>query len=119
MPYAAPKPCSHPGCGALVRDGSSRCSQHPKPQWAKKPTATKRITGRKLQTLRAQLFSRCPLCTHCQQQGRTTLATQRDHIIPLAEGGTDDDDNTQGLCDACHEEKSKAESARGVARSRG
>lgn len=45
--------------------------------------------------------------------GRVTLATQRDHIKPLAEGGADDGDNEQGLCEPCHEAKSKAESMRG------
>ena len=35
-----------------------------------------------------------------------TLATQRDHIKPLAEGGADDHTNEQGLCDECHEDKS-------------
>lgn len=113
MPIAAPKPCNHPGCGALVRDGSSRCAKHPRDAWAKKPTATKRVTGRKLQAMRADLFSRNPLCVECQRHDRVTLATQRDHIIPLAEGGRDDDANVQGLCHACHEEKSLAEAQRG------
>lgn len=66
--------------------------------------------------MRADLFSRNPLCVECHQHGRVTLATQRDHIIPLAEGGADTDDNVQGLCDDCHHAKSKAESARGVRR---
>lgn len=90
--------------------------KHPKQQWAKKPTATKRITGRKLQAMRAALFQRAPLCAECERNGRVTLATQRDHITPLAEGGEDNDGNTQGLCFACHETKSKAESARGIAK---
>lgn len=118
MPFSAPKPCTYAGCSALVRDGSGRCAKHPKPQFAKAINATKRITGRRLQAMRAALFSSCPLCVACQAQGRITLATQRDHIVPLAEGGMDDDSNTQGLCEACHSIKSKAESARGVARSR-
>lgn len=119
MPIAAPRPCTHPGCGVLVRDGSGRCAKHPKPQWSKPATATKRITGRKLQAMRADLFARDPLCAECKQQGRVTLATQRDHIKSLAEGGTDTDDNVQGLCADCHEAKSKAESARGVRRAWG
>lgn len=45
------------------------------------------------------------------------LATQRDHIQSLEEGGTDTEDNVQPLCDACHDIKSKAERARGVKRS--
>lgn len=113
MPIAAPKPCGHPGCGVLVRDGTSRCSKHPAQAWAKSPTATKRITGRRLQALRAALFSRNPLCAECQHKGLVTIATQRDHIKPLAEGGTEDEDNEQGLCDACHEAKSQGEAVRG------
>lgn len=113
MPIAAPKPCSYPGCGVLVRDGSSRCGKHPREVWAKKPTATKRITGRRLQAMRAGLFSRNPLCVECERLGRVTLATQRDHITPLAEGGSDDESNVQGLCYTCHENKSLAESLRG------
>lgn len=102
----------------LVRDGSGRCGKHPRAVWAKPATATKRITGRKLQSLRASLFQRCPLCVHCEAQGRVTLATQRDHIVSLADGGADDDSNTQALCDACHDIKSKQESAQGRQRAR-
>lgn len=116
MPVSAPKPCNHPGCGVLVRDGTGRCPKHPRPQWAKAATAPKRVTGRKLQRLRAELFASDPLCAACRRQGRVTLATQRDHITPLAEGGTDTDDNVQGLCADCHEAKSKTEAARGVQR---
>ena len=83
-----------------------------------KPVATKRITGRKLQAMRASLFQRNPLCVECQRLGRVTLATQRDHIVPLAEGGMDDEGNEQGLCYACHDVKSAAESLRGRMRRR-
>ena len=119
MAKAAPKPCGHPGCGVIVRDGTSRCPKHPREAWGKKPTATKRVTGRKLQAMRAALFSANPLCVECQRLGRVTLATQRDHIIPLAEGGKDDDENVQGLCHDCHDVKSQAESGRGRQRSAG
>ena len=116
MPISAPKPCTAPGCGKLVRDWSGRCEAHQKPVWSKRVDAPKRTTGRKLQAMRAQLFRANPLCVACEAQGRVTAATQRDHIIPLSEGGADDDGNTQALCEACHEIKSKAEAARGVRR---
>ena len=119
MPVSAPRPCTSPGCGALVRDGSGRCAKHPKPAWAKPVTATKRVTGRRLQSMRAALFARAPLCVECQRLGRVTQATQRDHIVPLAEGGADDDNNVQGLCEPCHEAKSHTEAQRGRTRSRG
>jgi 5-methylcytosine-specific restriction protein A len=63
--------------------------------------------------MRAALFQRCPLCEECKRQGRVTAATQRDHIVPLAEGGADDETNEQALCDDCHKVKSLAESGRG------
>lgn len=67
--------------------------------------------------MRRALFLRDPLCGMCNAQGLVVLATQRDHIVPLSEGGEDTEDNTQGLCHACHEGKSLAESLR--ARRRG
>jgi 5-methylcytosine-specific restriction enzyme A len=113
MPNAAPRPCSYPGCGVLVHDGSGRCAKHVREVWVKRPTVAKRITGRRLQALRTALFRENPLCVLCQAEGRVTLATQRDHIKPLAEGGTDTEDNVEGLCEACHEAKSQAEAQRG------
>lgn len=62
--------------------------------------------------MRAALFQRNPLCVMCEAEGRTTVATQRDHIKPLFEGGADSEENTQGLCDECHEAKSLQESIR-------
>jgi 5-methylcytosine-specific restriction protein A len=47
------------------------------------------------------------------RQGRVAAATQRDHIIPLEEGGLDDQSNEQGLCQSCHDVKSKSEAKRG------
>ena len=116
MPISAPRPCNAPGCAKLVRDGSGRCEAHQKPAWSKRVDAPKRTTGRKLQAMRERLFRASPLCVACEAQGRVTAATQRDHIIPMSEGGADDDDNVQALCKGCHDVKSKAEAARGVRR---
>lgn len=116
MPQAAPRPCTKTGCGALVEDGTGRCPKHPHPAWAKRANAPKRTRGRRLQTERHHLFMHNPLCVECIKQGRVSAATQRDHVVPLAEGGTDTSDNTQALCDACHAIKSEAEKQRGIAR---
>lgn len=102
-----------------MRDGSGRCAQHPKPAWAKRAGAPKRMRGRKLQRARERLFAERPLCERCEEAGQVRLATQRDHRVPLAEGGTDDPENIQALCDGCHAEKTLAESIRGRARSAG
>lgn len=118
MPGRPARPCTKPGCQSLSRDGSGRCSDHPKEAWGKKPDAPKRITGRKLQEMREALFQEQPLCVLCNKAGRITPATERDHIIPLTEGGQDVDSNVQGLCKDCHESKSKAERLRARAQTR-
>lgn len=41
------------------------------------------------------------MCAMC----RTSVATELDHIKALANGGTNADDNLQGLCAECHEIK--------------
>jgi 5-methylcytosine-specific restriction protein A len=39
-------------------------------------------------------------------------AAHVDHIVPLEEGGTDDDANLQVLCHACHGKKTREEQRR-------
>ena len=116
MGRAAPKPCGHPACPALVFDGGW-CEKHRLAAWSQ-PTkqATPRITGRRLQRLRTELFAREPLCVGCLKRGKVQLATQRDHVVPLFEGGADDESNTQGLCDDCHDTKSEDERLRAQGR---
>jgi 5-methylcytosine-specific restriction protein A len=69
----------------------------------------KRIRGEALQKLRRRIFREHPLCVSCQQIGKVREAKELDHIIPLFKGGSDDDDNLQGLCVECHRKKSAAD----------
>lgn len=68
-------------------------------------STNRRIRGRTLQRIRALHLRAHPLCGLCQERGHVTPATQLDHIVALVNGGTDTPDNRQGLCDACHLEK--------------
>ena len=61
-----------------------------------------RERGTTNQRTRERLLSRNPLCARCEANGRVSVATQLDHIVALANGGTNDDSNRQGLCDECH-----------------
>jgi 5-methylcytosine-specific restriction protein A len=74
-------------------------------------TETQRLTGRRRQKRNRRMLASNPLCVTCQMQGRVAAATQLDHVIPLHLGGPDDESNLQGLCDDCHETKTKAEAA--------
>lgn len=49
------------------------------------------------------------LCEMCIRDGRVTEGREVDHIRPIKDGGTDDDDNLQLLCVACHERKTCAD----------
>jgi 5-methylcytosine-specific restriction protein A len=48
-----------------------------------------------------------PLCRDClaAKPPRTRASTVPDHIIPLARGGTDSDDNIRCLCADCHKKR--------------
>lgn len=107
--------CLEPRCPVLVPRGRSRCAQHARQPWAQSDAATPRIRGRRLQRMRRHLFTRQPLCVLCLAQGQRTLATIRDHIIPLAEGGVDDSTNEQPLCQTCSDIKTQKESLHGRA----
>lgn len=112
MAIAPPRPCAHPKCPNL------NCQVHQVAPWrtADRPIVT-RIRGRELQRRREALFRKNKRCVHCTDMGKQTLATIRDHIIPLVEGGTEDESNTQGLCVDCSDRKTETESLRGVQRS--
>ena len=45
-------------------------------------------------------------CQRCGADGHEV-----DHIVNVARGGTDDDDNLAVLCDRCHDAKTRAEAA--------
>lgn len=103
MPLAPPRIC-----GTCGQPG---CTVHRRVAWQPAQPVT-RIRGRRLQRLRYDLFRDHPFCALCH----TTVATIRDHIVPLAEGGQDIEANVQALCQACSDIKSAAEAKRGIAR---
>lgn len=69
------------------------------------PRPVERLRGRAGQAQRKRRLARTKgLCERCKAKGIVRIATVVDHTIPLALGGTDDDENTRNLCDPCHEE---------------
>ncbi len=99
-----------------MRKGSMLPTDKP---WGRSNGKGRILKGRKLQEARKYLFSVQPLCQICEREGRVTMATIRDHITPLAEGGQDVFENTQALCQACSDRKTQEESRRGKLRAKG
>ena len=46
----------------------------------------------------------------CCSCGRVTMELELDHIVNVAQGGTDDEVNLQSLCVPCHKKKTSKES---------
>ncbi|MFB6347850.1 HNH endonuclease [Moraxella sp. ZJ142] len=67
--------------------------------------------GRPWRALRAKVLLRdAYTCQHCQRAGGRL---EVDHIINIAQGGSDDMSNLQTLCHDCHAIKTQAESMAG------
>ena len=101
------KPCSYPGCSALVKGG--RCDKHSKQaQQAsddRRMSSSKRGYDRRWQQIRLLALSRQPLCCDCEQAGLIVAANEVHHIKALRNGGTHAMDNLLCLCHACHSKR--------------
>ena len=103
--------CLHAGCTSLVR-GLAYCPSHTADARLydlNRPSPSRRGYGRAWAKIRkAQLLNE-PLCRRCKAEGVVKLATEVDHIVPLAAGGDSDSGNLQSLCKVCHTSKTNAE----------
>ncbi len=64
---------------------------------------TERLRGHKGVAQRKRRMLRTNwLCEHCQAKGLMRKADVVDHVVPLAHGGPDTDDNTRNLCGPCY-----------------
>lgn len=108
------RPCRHPGCAQLAREGY--CTAH-KPKkagrresaewhdWYSKPIWTDRLRP-------AQLL-REPFCRNCASKGLRTMATVVDHVLAFR-GSWElfiDPNNLQSLCKHHHDQKTMLEMA--------
>ena len=75
--------------------------------------ATKRTRGSAWMKRRALWLSKHPMCEPCMKEGCVTQAQEVDHIIPLVNGGRDDESNYQSICVECHKKKSAGEAKEG------
>ena len=105
MPKKPKRPCSYPGCGKLT--DCRYCDEHRKiaerqyNRYLRDPDTNKRY-GRAWKKLRARFLLLHPLCEQCKSEGRLTAAEEVHHILPLANGGANDESNLMALCKSCH-----------------
>ena len=112
MPDRPPTACRKPGCPGLVRGGEcSVCGPTRTGGWdawhGRRGTESRhrRGYGTRWDKLRKWILDANPICAICGAP-----ANEVDHILPRAQGGTDEESNLQALCAACHSRKTLAES---------
>ncbi len=115
MPRLPPHPCAEPGCPALV-DGQPRCEAHKAESWKRydesRGSRDARGYGSRWRKVREIVLNAEPLCRLCAKAGIVTAATLVDHIVPKAREAEDYRlENLQPLCRACHNRKTREESA--------
>lgn len=105
--------CSGRGCSQVVEIGERFCERCKVQGWQedarRRGNERQRGYGRLHKDRRAAMLPEHPLCVMCLAEGRRREATVRDHIVALADGGEESEENTQGLCRWCHARKSAGE----------
>ncbi len=111
MPSMPDRPCTAPRCYKMASKGG-RCEDHQPEPWctSKAKSASDRGYGYQWKKIRSKALIRdAHLCQHCFKKGIITVATDVDHIIPKAKGGTNALENLQSLCNSCHKIKTASE----------
>jgi 5-methylcytosine-specific restriction protein A len=118
MPRAAPTPCRHPGCPAvLVTPGycdKHRVASHRDYGRARHGFDSERTFYQSVawRALRAAFLHQHPVCCRCEARGVIVAAVVADHILPIKDGGARlDEANLQALCVPCHNSKTASETA--------
>ena len=106
-------------CAKCRATHEAECPEKPKHNWNnKRLSRTDGRGGRAWRRKRERLFERDNyLCCICLARGVLKPVDLHgpnhgvlDHIVPTTQGGTDDDDNLQTICQACDKEKTQRES---------
>src|SRR5437867_1584764 len=101
-----PVPCLVDGCPELTRTGS-RCERHRVSGWSSTISASERGYGSEWARIRRVVLSEEPSCRLCGQP-----ATDVDHIVSKANGGTDRRSNLRSLCRRDHQKRTASQGGR-------
>jgi len=112
MPRKPRRPCAVSGCPRFAEVGAY-CREHARQQERVRGSAARRGYDARWRKIRLQVLKSQPLCAdpfgEHAERGEVVLATEVDHIVPLARGGTHARKNLQPLCKSCHARKTALE----------
>jgi len=105
MPYKPKKPCKYQGCPNLTNgaycDEHKQYENHRYNKYQRNPDNAK-LYGKNWNNISKAYRQAHPLCELCLSDNRLTAAVLVHHKRKLTDGGTNDYDNLQSLCRACH-----------------
>lgn len=102
--------CNVPGCGEVVANNNGKCAHHRMKARKAADKRTGRIRGSRWTALRRQVLRDQPFCHDGRSCAHKATSVEVDHITPLSLGGHPTSrDNLQGICRACHEQKTREE----------
>jgi 5-methylcytosine-specific restriction enzyme A len=106
------KLCTHPACPKY-----QPCPDHGVSAWETSNRRASTVSGWEQQRrAKRVLFRDDTICHVCKRPGATVV----DHVIPVEEGGADDESNLAPIHqEPCHRLKTQAEAERGRARKQG
>jgi 5-methylcytosine-specific restriction protein A len=112
-------------CGRPVYGRRSRCPAHmPKSssRWAqfaaRNPLQAAYYSSEAWRTVRREVLARDPVC-RLRFPGCTGSSTEVDHVIGIADGGSNDPANLRGTCRPCHRQRTIQQSHEGMKRAAG
>ena len=96
MPRKPQRPCRYPGCprltdGVYCEDHAKIMEQHYE-KFQRGYSPGKRY-GRAWKRIRDRYIHKHPLCEQCLKGGRYVTVEEVHHIVPLSEGGSNDESN--------------------------
>lgn len=98
--------CCNKRCPALVDRPGKYCptceKRRQRDHDRTRGTAKERGYGKRWRKIRDRYIAEHPLCERCLEDNRHVPTQEVHHIVPLARGGTHDNENLQGLCKPCH-----------------
>ncbi len=118
VPFRPAKPCAYPGCSKLTHD--RYCEEHKRivsrryEMYDRDPDVKRRY-GRAWKRIRDSYVKTHPFCEECYEKGILVPVAEVHHVIPLADGGTNERSNLRSLCRAC---QLKAHGERGALKKR-
>ena len=109
-----PKACIT--CGVWVYGGHSRCPKHRSKSWANRPTANRDRYGSDWARIRAQVLRRDRYRCQVRGPGCDGHGVEVDHIVSVADGGSNEASNLRAICVPCHRKRTGQQGHEGLKR---